>query len=109
MATKNLKFAILDCKDNKEKCDEHGVEQNLALRFFGNIEKWKAVAVYLDTTMEEVLQEDVLLEKLEEIGSFLIIFTVILLFISNNLILFTKIFPFSFILRFHIANTAKKH
>lgn len=74
--SKDLKFGIVDCHNNKPLCQEYGVNEKIQLKFFGKKNSWIGVQEFLESTIKDVLREDVLIEKFKKPGKLFVLFKV---------------------------------
>lgn len=74
--SKHLKFGIIDCHKNEKLCLEHNIRQKIMLRFFGEKNKWPGLTKFLESTIDDVLREDELIERFDQPGDLLVLFKV---------------------------------
>lgn len=75
---KNLKFGVLDCSTDSEVCDHYQVKRNIEMQYYGgDSSEWETLKSFLRNTIEDVLSEDVTIEKFDKPGSMCVLFKIV--------------------------------
>lgn len=65
----DLIYGVVDCKESLKLCENNGIENNLELKTFDLRSDVKSVINFLNDLVDEVLEEDILLDRWEKSGT----------------------------------------
>lgn len=68
-SSKHLKFGIVDCHEEEVLCQINKINKKIQLKFYGNQNSWKGLTSFLESTIDDVLREDALIQKFDQPGA----------------------------------------
>ena len=74
---KNLRFGVLDCKVDNNICDDLQIKTNLVMHYYGEENQWTTLHDFLYKTVEDVLKEDLTIEKFDQPGVMCVLFKIV--------------------------------
>lgn len=74
---KDLFFGVVDCKVSSELCNQNGVTKNLELKTFELRTKIDPVLTFINALIDEFLNEDIVIQKLDEPGNVCLFFKIL--------------------------------